>query len=178
MVCSVLVAAMLGFLNQAGVPSGPVTQTAKAVSPTGSAPGNASAEPARPPITREQRGDIFMARKMYLQAVEQYEAAPQTAVVLNKIGIAYHQLQDLQTARKYYEKAVHADRKYSDAINNLGAIYYSEKSYRRAVSQYRKALKLSPSSATIYSNLGTAYYARNDMKRAMENYQAAFALDP
>jgi tetratricopeptide (TPR) repeat protein len=149
----------------------------------------ASASPAKDPgeeaapvkpeaLTPEKRGDIFMARKMYREAVDQYREMPETAVTMNKIGIAYHQMVDMQAARRYYEKAIKLNPKYSEAVNNLGTVYYANKSYGRAVRQYQKALKLSPDSASIYSNLGTAYFARKKYKEAFETYQQALKLDP
>ena len=58
-------------------------------------------------LTEEERGDIMMARKMYREAIEAFQSAPQkSAVIYNKIGIAYHQLQQLDNARKSYEKAL------------------------------------------------------------------------
>jgi tetratricopeptide (TPR) repeat protein len=130
-------------------------------------------------VTPEMRGDIFMARKMYREAAQAYlEASKQDAVLLNKTGIAYHQMLDLKTAKKYYERSVKANPKYSEAINNLGTIFYASKSYRRAISQYRKALRYSPDSASIYSNLGTAYFARKDYKDASIAYEKALSLDP
>jgi len=131
-----------------------------------------------PPLTPETRADIFMARKAYREAIDQYRQCDQTAQVLNKIGIAYHNLVNLGTAKKYYQRAIKANPKYSEAVNNLGTVYYAEKSYRRAVSQYHRALRLAPESASVYSNLGTAYFARRDYKAAAEAYQKALALDP
>ena len=85
-------------------------------------------------------------------------------MLLNKTGIAYHQMQELGTAEKYYRRAVKVNPKYSEAINNLGTVYYTRKSYRRAVNEYKKALRLSPASASVWSNLGTGYFARKDYK--------------
>jgi len=130
------------------------------------------------PISPEARGDIFMARRMYREAAEVYlSIKPQTAVILNKAGIAHHQMADLDTAKKYYDKAVKLDRNYAEAINNIGTIHYARKSYRRAISSYKKALKYSPESASIFSNLGTAYFARKDYNSAMECYNKALSLD-
>ena len=113
------------------------------------------------------RGDILMARKMFREAVDMYASTGQdTAIIANKIGIAYHQMTELDMARKYYERAIKLDPKYSEAINNLGTIFYAKKNYRKAVSQYNKALKLKPSAASIYSNLGTAQFARKKYKQA------------
>lgn len=178
MLCSFLTAALLGLLGQNGAAPDSATQTANAVPPAQTAVTERAAEAPKKPLTREMRGNIFMARKMYREAVDQYKLAPESPIISNKIGIAYHQLQDLRTARKYYQLAMRQDPKFSDAINNLGTIYYSEKSYRRAIGLYKKALRLAPHSATIYSNLGSAYFSRRDFKRAVENYDVALSLDP
>lgn len=129
-------------------------------------------------ITPETRGDIYMARKMYREALETYKSgAPDSPVLANKIGIAYHQMLDLEDARKYYELAVKLRPEYAEAINNLGTIYYARKSYRRSITQYKKALRLTPDSASILSNLGTAYFARKNYELAFTTYQQALALD-
>jgi len=131
-----------------------------------------------PTLTPEARGDIMMARKMYREAIETFQSEPhKSAVVYNKIGIAYHQMQQLVNARKNYEQAVKMKRDYAEALNNIGTVYYAQKSYRRAIGYYQRALKLSQS-ASIYSNLGTAYFARKQYPAATEAYQEAFNRDP
>lgn len=120
-----------------------------------------------------------MARKKYREAIESYQEGPQDSpAIWNKIGIAYHQMLQLDTARKYYQRAIRMNPRYSEAINNLGTIYYAKRSYRRATNYYLKALKLAPESASIYSNLGTAYFARKQYKKALEAYQRALSLNP
>lgn len=137
------------------------------------------APPTAGVISFETRGDIFMAKKMYREAIEEYKEAPSdSAVILNKTGIAYHQMLDLNDAKRYYQRAMKTDPHYAEAINNLGTVEYSRKNYRRAVSLYKKALRLSPKSASIYGNLGTGYFARKDYKAATEAFQKALELDP
>ena len=135
--------------------------------------------PAKTPLSPEKRADILMARKMYREAAEMYKEAPvDSAVIQNKIGIAYHQMMRLDLAKQYYEHAMKLDSRYPEAINNLGTIYYSKKSFRRATKLYQRALKLEPESASIFSNLGTAFFARKNYKSAIVAYQKALALDP
>jgi tetratricopeptide (TPR) repeat protein len=130
-------------------------------------------------VTPELRGDIFMAKKMYREAVEAYkEGSPDSAVGMNKTGIAYHQMLQFDAAEKYYRLSIRANPHYAEAINNLGTIYYARKGYRRAVTEYKKALRISPESASIWSNLGSGYFARKDYKRAFEAWQKALSLDP
>ena len=134
----------------------------------------------QPPIqlNAEQRADILMARKMYREAVEVYKEGPlESAIIWNKIGIAYHQMLQLDTARKNYEKSIKLNPQYSEAINNLGTVYYAHKNYKKAITYYKRALKISPESASVYSNLGTAYFSRKKYKEAAEAYQTALSLD-
>jgi len=134
---------------------------------------------SQPAVTPEMRGDIYMARKMYSEAIEAFsQGSPKDPVLRNKIGIAHHQLMQMDAARKCYEQAIKLKPAYSEAVNNLGTVYYANKSYRRAISQYKKAIKLAPDSASIHSNLGTAYYARNQLALASEEYRIAIKLDP
>jgi len=139
----------------------------------------AQAEAPKPVLSPETRGDIYMARKMYREAIEAFrEGPPKDPVLRNKIGIAYHQMMQMDLARKSYEQAIKLNPKYSEAVNNLGTVYYAAKSYRRAISQYKKAIKLAPDSASIHSNLGTAYFARNQLNLASEEFKIAMKLDP
>jgi tetratricopeptide (TPR) repeat protein len=133
----------------------------------------------RPPITPELRGDIYMARKMYREAIDEYRESPSDSpIIANKIGIAFHQLLLLDRAKKNYELAIKLDSRYPEAINNLGTIYYAQKNYRKAIGCYNRAIKYSPPSASIYANLGAAYFGRKDYKRAMAYYEQALTLDP
>lgn len=153
--------------------------TPVALNETRPQPQSLKPELPRAPLTPEMRGDILMARKMYREAAETYAQADQkSAVIQNKMGIAHHQMLQLDAAKKFYERAIKLDPKYSEAINNLGTVHYAKRSYRRAVGQYNKALKINPSSASIFSNLGTAQFARKKYKQALEAYERALALDP
>ncbi|MCL4851251.1 MAG: tetratricopeptide repeat protein [Bryobacteraceae bacterium] len=137
------------------------------------------AQPRSANTTSEMRGDALMDRKNYQEAIATYQdAVRDQAILMNKIGIAYHQLTDLDTAKRYYERALQINPNYSEAINNLGTVYYAKKDYGKAEREYKKALKLTPESASIYSNLGTAYFARKRYDDAMQAYQKALSLDP
>ncbi|MDQ1471653.1 MAG: hypothetical protein QOJ99_3133 [Bryobacterales bacterium] len=144
----------------------------------GNVPQRADTDTAKK-LTPEQRGDVFMARKMYREAIDAYHEAPQNmAVIWNKTGIAYHQLGDFGAARRNYERAIKLDKRYADAVNNVGTVYYAMKNYRGAISRYRKAINLSPDSASFWSNMGTAYYSRGRFEDMAKAYQKALSLDP
>src|ERR1041385_1586771 len=87
-----------------------------------------------PQLRPEQRGDVYMARKMYREAVDSYQEAlkadPKSHLLYNKLGIAYHQQMQLNLAQRCYERAFKLDATYAEAVNNLGTIQYARKSYR------------------------------------------------
>ena len=79
---------------------------------------SALAQPT-PSLTAEQRADILMARKMYREAVDVYREGPlDSAIIWNKIGIAYHQMLQMSEASKYYQQAIKLNPKYLNAYQN------------------------------------------------------------
>lgn len=130
----------------------------------------------------ELRGDVFMTRKMYLEAIEVYQnllrEKPHDAHLLNKIGIAYHQLGELKEAEKYYKRAAKADKTFASPVNNLGTLEYARRKYKGAIKYYQRALRIDPHSAITYSNLGYAYLARKQVPQAIAAFQQAVRLDP
>ncbi len=138
-----------------------------------------------PPTERvrqlQLQGDLHMVRKRYLEAIDAYGQAlhesPRNPVLLNKIGISYHQLARLRDAKRYYELATESDKNYAYAWNNLGTAHYGMEKYGRAIRYYRRALKLDPSQASFHSNLGTAFFARKQYAEAAEEFRVAVLLD-
>jgi tetratricopeptide (TPR) repeat protein len=130
-------------------------------------------------LSDELRGDIMMARKMYRDAIDFYKpTSTKNPVMANKAGIAYHQMGDLENAKKFYERAIKLDKLYPEAYNNLGTVHYSRKSYGNAIKNYEKALALRPESASVWTNMGMAYFGRKKYVEALEAYQHALRLDP
>lgn len=134
---------------------------------------------ARHVLPPEQRGDLMMARGQYVAAIKAYKEAPQdSAVVWNKMGMAWQHLFAIDEAKKDYQRALRLKPHFPEAINNLGTIYYAKKDYGEAERLYRRALKLMPRSATVYNNLGAAYFAQGNYKKGAKAYQKAFAINP
>jgi tetratricopeptide (TPR) repeat protein len=139
-------------------------------------------QPERRPLSPEERGDIFLARKMYREAIDAFhEGSNKDPVLHNKEGIAYHQLLQLDQALKEYQQAVKLKSDYEEAINNIGTIYYAKKNYRRATTWFARALALAPDdskSAAVYVNLGSSWFSRKNYERAQAAFQTAVSLDP
>ena len=151
------------------------------ISPAPAEPASGQASDGKAPIqvSPELEGDLLAVRGRYLDAIAVYKKAPQdSAVVVNKIGVAYHHMFDLVDAKKSYERAIQLNPRYAEALNNLGAVYQAEKNYKQAQRLYKRAIKLNPNSPLFYSNLGTSYFFEGNTRKGAAAYRQAFALDP
>jgi len=140
------------------------------------------APPVATPVTVEERADIAMARKRYDLALDLLHdealRQPQNAMLWNKIGIAYHQLNQLSEAQKAYRHALKLNSRMSEATNNLGAVYFAERKDGKAAKQFKKAIKLQRNIAAYYANLGAVEFNRNHLDAARDSYLQALRLDP
>ncbi len=143
------------------------------------------AEPPAPGATPEElerRGDELRTEKLFLDAIDYYQAAlkgdPVNASVFNKIGMCQLLMQRYKEAKKSFERAIKVDRNHADAYNNLGVTYYSTHNYGAAIRQYQKAIALKNDAASYYSNLAAAYFNKKEFNKAIQNYAKALELDP
>lgn len=131
------------------------------------------------PVTAETRADVMSAHHQYVAAIAAYkQIQPETAVIANKLGVAYEHMFLNSDARDSFERSVKMDRNYGPAYNNLGTIYYQQKNYKKAERYYKKAVKLDPQNALVFGNLGTLYLTRRKFHDGTEAYQRAYALNP
>ena len=130
----------------------------------------------------ERRGDTFFARKMYEDAIVEYRNSiaidRYNASTLNRLGLVYHQSQNLVEAERYYREAVKQNPYYLEAMNNIATLDYVRKRYDRALDQYNRALKLRPESPTILINVGACLFAMERYDDGMKAYQHALSIDP
>ena len=133
--------------------------------------------PERPP-TPEELGDSLMGHQRYQAAIAAYQQAPRTAILWNKMGIAYQLMLNPSEAEHCYQASLRLDRKNPRVMNNLGTIYDSEKELSNAERIYRKAIKIDPHAAIIYKNLGTNLLTQRKYTKGWEAYKAALTIDP
>jgi len=131
-----------------------------------------------PPPSPEDLGDSLAMHQRYQAAIAAYQKAPQTAVVWNKMGIAYQMMFNVRDAERCYRQSLKLNPHNAQVINNLATNYDSQKGYSAAERLYHKALKIDPQSAIVYKNLGTNLLAQHKYNRGWEAYQRALAIDP
>ncbi len=130
----------------------------------------------------ESRAEQLRAVKLYLDALDYYRAAlakkPNSASLLNKIGITELMMQRYREAKKSFDQSIKLDRKFADAYNNRGVVLYEERKYGAAIKEYRRAIAIDGNSASFFSNLGAALFAKKEFEPAVLAYQHAVELDP
>jgi hypothetical protein len=144
-----------------------------------------SIDPPAPDATAadlEARAEQLRAVKLYLDALDYYRAAlvkkPNSASLLNKIGITQLMMQRYREAKKSFDQSVKLDHRFADAFNNRGVVYYEEQKYGAAIKEYRRAIAIDGSSASFFSNLGAALFAKKEFEPAVVAYQHAVEIDP
>ena len=130
----------------------------------------------------EGRAEQLRASKLYLDALDYYRAAlakqPNSARLLNKIGITELMMQRYREAKKSFDQAIKLDHKFADAYNNRGVVFYEVQKYRPAIKDYRRAIAIDATSASFFSNLGAALFAKKEFDPAVTAYDHALQLDP
>ena len=130
----------------------------------------------------EQRGDSYFARKMYEEAITEYKSSTtidrNNAATLNRLGLVYHQSQNLKEAEHWYREALKQNPYFLEVLNNVGTVEYARQHYENAVSQYEKALKIRPDSPTVLLNMAFCLFDMKKYEEAQKSLQAALRLDP
>ncbi|MCU0226645.1 MAG: tetratricopeptide repeat protein [Bryobacterales bacterium] len=160
----------------------PAAPTGASVDPPDS-PREVDGVPMPENLTPQQQAAFLASHGRHQDALALYQhldsqLTRRQAVLWNKVGIAYHQMLDMDAAARCYRESLRTDARYSEARNNLGTVHYTQKQYGRAVNEYRKSLDLTPNSASVHSNLGTAYFAQKRYEEASTHYARAVEIDP
>lgn len=135
--------------------------------------------PVQPAPTPIEAGDALVSQRRYEEAVAAYSlSAEKTAVVWNRMGMAYQLMSDTDEARRCYKQSLKLNARNAMALNNLGTIAASFQQYDQAEHMVRKALQIDPQFATAYKNLGTILIAEHKLKAGQRAYEKAMALNP
>jgi tetratricopeptide (TPR) repeat protein len=94
------------------------------------------------------------------------------------IGRQKAQAKDFEEALAYYEKALRADPKNSEAYYRAGACYFLLKQYEKAIESYKRAIQIDSNFAGAYHNLGNVYDELAQYEEAIMVYKQAIRIDP
>jgi tetratricopeptide (TPR) repeat protein len=130
----------------------------------------------------EVRGDSYFARKIYEEAVAEYQKSVMidryNAGTLNRLGLVYQQMQKPNEAERYYREALKQNPYFLEVLNNIGTVEYARQRYESALAEYGKALKIRPDSPTVLLNSAFCLFEMKQYEVAQKALQRALQLDP
>lgn len=109
------------------------------------------------------------------------ELNPHDKEVLNAIGVIYLlKIEDYPKAVEYFQRAIRADRNFSEAYNNLGFAFEKTGKFSEAIEQYKLALANPQyrSAEKAFNNLGRALYRAGQYEKALDSYRDALKRFP
>ncbi len=101
-----------------------------------------------------KKGDNWEALRLYLEVLEE---EPDNAYAINKAGVAYARMGELEHAEQCFYDAVVLDPKLPAALSNLGNIFLNKGENDIAIALYSKALKYDPDYSVAHNNIAAAY---------------------
>ncbi len=94
----------------------------------------------------------------------------------NNLGMAYYDIDEYDTAIKYFNQAIELDPKSILAYNNRGNVYLIFKKYQEAIADFNKAIELRPD-YELYNNRGNVYSKLEENENAIADYNKAIELE-
>ena len=114
---------------------------------------------------------VIRAAKLLLQKV------PNNTFLYNLIGSCFQNLNDLDNAKVFFEKALTVDDKNISALNNIANVYKNLKNFSLAKDNYQKALNINPNFINALVNYGSLKYELNDYEGSIILYKKALSLN-
>lgn len=121
------------------------------------------------------KGDNFMARKMYHEALGMYDAAvandPFNSIAWNKLGIAHMRTGRYEDAVYSFEKAIALDPLSANAWTNLGDSLAMLGRHEEALKAYDRALGINQKDTYALLKKGMSLQETGDSSGAMKIYE-------
>jgi Flp pilus assembly protein TadD len=132
------------------------------------------------PSALDEANELF-EQKQYAAAVAKYQellAEEPTFHQLNySIGVAYHQMGELDNAIAAYDKMLAEEPMHTNSLLNIGDIMVAKDDMETAVGFFEKAIDQSQDE-TIPFNVAEFYFNRGESAKAIEYYQKAAERKP
>ncbi|MBR5672543.1 MAG: tetratricopeptide repeat protein [Spirochaetales bacterium] len=114
------------------------------------------------------------AERFFLLAAE---ADNSNYLAFYNLGLLASDLERLEDALKWLEKALSLKEDDADILTVLGTVHLKAGRDSEAEILFQKALKMSENEV-IYNNLGTIFFRRKDYRKAKEFFRKALDINP
>ena len=101
-----------------------------------------------------------------------------TAIAYYNLARSYAALEDIETAKQLYRKAIEIRPRFPEAHNNLGMLLNQEGLFEQAIEHFKIVVAVEPLSSSAHYGMGVAYQSLEDNTTAAVCYQRALTLNP
>ena len=127
-------------------------------------------------------GNACLSTEKFHKAIEHFQEClnidGDDTMALCYLGEAYEQLNELDLAKNYYNRALQLTPTLSEAWLGLGIIEDLQGNTKGGITFILKALSYDPENAGIYHVLAGAYEKTNDFEKAQINYLKSLEINP
>jgi len=125
--------------------------------------------------------NIHFKKKNYLKVIKKSETLLKNNsnqhIIYNYIGLSYVELNNLDSARKIFFKAIENDNLHASIFCNLGIVHKNLFLFSAAEKNFQKALELNKDHIQSLINLGHLKSSLNHTKEAEIFYQRAYLIN-
>ena len=125
--------------------------------------------------------NIHFKKKNYLKVIKKSETLLKNNsnqhIIYNYIGLSYVELNNLDSARKIFLKAIENDNLHASIFCNLGIVHKNLFLFSEAEKNFKKALELNKNHIQSLINLGHLKSSLNHTKEAEIFYQRAYLIN-
>ncbi len=104
--------------------------------------------------------------------------SPQSPRILNNLGMAYKNINQIEKARQAFQAALAGDPEMISALNNLGMIMLQAGHPEAGLARFEKAIAIEPGYYDAHYNRGLALLEMGKINAAAAAFQEALRLNP
>jgi len=113
-------------------------------------------------------GDNWEALRLFLEVIEE---DPENSHAINKAGVAYARMGEMEHAEQCFYDAVIIDPKFAPALSNLGNVFLDRGENQVAIALYKKALKYDPDYSVAHNNIAAAYKREGQVDKQVSHFK-------
>jgi len=119
---------------------------------------------------------FFLLISLNFYIFAQTHLLEEEAKYYRKLGLKAQKSGDLETALRFYQKAIQIDPYFSEVYNDLGVVYEALGDDKKAEENYLKAIEINPKNLAAYSNLALFYEKKGNLEKAAKYWRLRFKL--
>ncbi len=128
------------------------------------------------PLSQQLEGLQPLPRLAYLRHLIKQGRAD--ADVMFQTAVAFHELNRIDSALYYYDRAIAIDPNNFKSHVNKGVLYDDEGDYANAIKSFATAATLNPDDVLAHSHLAFLLHQNGDHRAAWDHLHSALVIDP